>query len=145
MTDNPPESQQTSTLELLPEPDNGPEQPDNMAQPLLTTDDPNTMELTEHTTEPNADGFVSAVSLPVLSENEDETLTDTTMSESASVPFTKPVQGRIPAKPLPVSIPVRRPTTPTLVTGSSANKNKNIREHSDSSETGEPNAKKEKH
>lgn len=72
-----------------------------------------------------------------MSETEDETMTDNT--ESASQPFTPFVQGRIPAKPLPVTIPVRKPTAPTLVTGKS---NKNTREHSDSSETGEPSTKK---
>lgn len=81
------------------------------------------MEYTEQTEEPTIDGFFSAVSSPVISDNEEEMMTDTTISGSASLPFTQPVQGRIPTKPLPVSIPVRKPTAPTLVTGKSTNKN----------------------
>ena len=133
-TDNPPKTQQTSTMELLPEPDNVPEQPNKPAHRLRTTYHTGPMEQTE---EPTVNGFTSAVSSPVMSD-EDKTMTDT--MGSASLPFTPPVQGRIPAKPLPVSIPVRKPTAPTLVTGKSANKN--THEHSNSSETGEPSMKK---
>ena len=77
-TENPPETQQTATMELLTEPDNVPKKPEQLAHPLNATDQTRPMEQTE----PTVDGFLSAVSSPVMSEEEDETMTDNTGSAS---------------------------------------------------------------
>lgn len=108
------------------------EQPDSV-------DTKATMDL-DISVDPPGDRFATAATSPVLSEAEDDTVNNS--PTDFSIPSAQPTkQGHVPAKLSAVEIPTCKPTQPTLVTGHSS-KTVHSCELSDSSETGEPDAKR---